>query len=86
MILLRINLEKELTTYEKDASNENRMYVVVNAVSYINLIKPHAEKENEVIFTFAERSLSKEKLEQVNEESKQYENKNQLNLAFSFLN
>ena len=79
-------LEKALLAYEKNPSSENKMDVVVNAVSYTNLIKRHAEKENSVVFTFAMRSLSKETLEQINKESKQFEQQNQLNVAFSFLN
>ena len=79
-------LEKALDDCEQNHNSENRMDIVVNAVSYTNLITRHAQKENTVVFPFADRSLSAEKMEQISKESLDFENQYPLKLAFSFLN
>ncbi|RDU24917.1 hemerythrin domain-containing protein [Anaerosacchariphilus polymeriproducens] len=59
-------LENSLAEYEKSPTTENRMNIIVHAVSYGNLLKRHIEKEDSVVYSFAERMLSEEVKNQIN--------------------
>lgn len=58
-------LDNSLNAYENNSGTEYKYDVVVNAGSYANLLKRHVEKENTVVYTFAERELSEEELNKV---------------------
>ncbi len=53
-------LEKALERYDAGQSTEDKLDILTYMTAYIDLIKRHAEKENAVVFGFAERSLAKE--------------------------
>lgn len=58
-------LEHSLNAYESNSGTENKYDIIVSAGSYANLLRRHVEKENKVVYTFAERELSPEELDKV---------------------
>ena len=50
-------LEKSLEKYDSDPSEENRLDVIADSMSYCKLLKRHIEKEDEVVYSFATRIL-----------------------------
>lgn len=64
-------LEQALRAYEADETNTDaKLDIIVNTTAYTYLIKRHATKENEVVFTFAEKNLKKESLVFIDEQTK----------------
>lgn len=57
----------------KNGDEESKLDVIANAVGYTHLLNRHIDKEDSVIYTFAERQLSKEVLDKVNEDSDIFE-------------
>ncbi len=55
------NLEKALKALE-NGEEEAKIDIIANAVSYTDLLYRHIEKEDDVVYKFAERNLSKESL------------------------
>lgn len=47
--------------------------IIANAVSYTNLLYRHIDKEDSVVYTFAEKNMSHESLLAINEECEKYE-------------
>ena len=69
------NLEAALEELKK-GNEEAKLDIIANAVSYTTLLDNHITKEDNVIFTYAQRSLDKELLKAINEECFEYEEKN----------
>lgn len=69
------NLEEALKSYE-EGNNEAKLDIIANSISYCNLLDRHIHKEDNVIYKFAERQLSKEIMEQIDKEALEYEEKN----------
>lgn len=65
-------LETALDEYDKDHQEEHKLDIIANAIGYCELLKRHAGKEDAVVYTFALRSLSKERLEQADKESEAF--------------
>ena len=57
----------------KNGENEAKLDIIANAISYATLLENHIHKEDNVIFNFAKRALSKEILETVDKECMEYE-------------
>jgi len=57
----------------KSGDEESKVDVIANAISYTHLLTRHIAKENEVVYTFGERQLSKEILEEIHEKAKVFE-------------
>lgn len=57
----------------KAGDEESRLDVIANAISYTHLLKRHIEKEDTVVYTFAERQLSPDIIEKVNRETIDFE-------------
>jgi len=68
------NLIEALEKY-KNGDNEAKLDIIANAISYATLLENHIHKEDNVIFNFAKRALSKEILETVDKEFMEYEEK-----------
>lgn len=66
------NLEKALKALEND-EEEAKIDIIANAVSYTDLLYRHIEKEDDVVYKFAERNLSKESLKKLDEDCKRIE-------------
>lgn len=55
--LLVADLERALDEYEKNRSTANMLNIIANAVGYCNLLERHMEKENAVVYPYAEKNL-----------------------------
>jgi hemerythrin-like domain-containing protein len=51
----------------------SKLDVIANAISYTHLLKRHIDKEDSVVYTFAERQLAPEILEKVNQQTITFE-------------
>ena len=51
-------------------------YIIANAISYTHLLERHIDKEDRVIYKFAQRELDKEILEKIDIECLNFENNN----------
>lgn len=66
-------LETAINEYEKRETPELRLDIITEAMGYAHLLQLHIEKENSVVYPFAERSLSSEDFAYVNENSEAFE-------------
>lgn len=66
-------LEEAVNALSQEPTMEEKLDILTHALSYADLLRRHAHKENNVLFPFAARNLSPEDLEKVNEASKAYE-------------
>lgn len=66
------NLEKALKEYEK-GNDEARLDIIANAISYGDLLSRHIDKENNVIYKFAENMLSEDVKEEIDRQSNELE-------------
>lgn len=66
-------LEEAVTALSENPTEEEMLDVITHALSYADLLRRHATKENNVLFPFAAKNLSPEDLETVNRESAAYE-------------
>jgi hemerythrin-like domain-containing protein len=57
----------------KAGEEESRLDVIANAIGYANHLARHIGKEDEVVYTFAEKQLSTEILERVNQQTEEFE-------------
>ncbi len=57
----------------KAGNEESKLDVIANAISYTHLLERHIAKEDEVVYNFGARQLSKEVLEMVDEQSTIFE-------------
>lgn len=71
--LYMTELEAALNRYDEDKNTENKLDILTNMTGYIDLIKRHAGKENAVVFSFADRSLTDEDKAYVDEKTKEFE-------------
>ena len=58
------NLEASLAKFQAGDS-DSRVDIIANAIGYTDLLYRHIEKENTTIYTFAQRKLSKEQLDEI---------------------
>ena len=59
----------------KSGNGEGKLDIIANAISYTHLLERHIDKEDRVIYKFAQRGLSKEILEEVDKDCIEFENK-----------
>lgn len=57
----------------KNGSEEAKIDIIASAVGYANLLSRHIDKEDNVVYSFAERELSKETLDEVNLQCQEFE-------------
>jgi hemerythrin-like domain-containing protein len=57
----------------KDGDEMSKLDVIANAVSYTHLLKRHIEKEDSVVYTFAERQLSTDVIDKLNHKTSEFE-------------
>ena len=63
-----MELENNLNTYLETKEDINKLQIIVHAMSYVNLLRSHIDKENNAVYPFGERSLSKEIKEHVEQD------------------
>ncbi|WP_138160139.1 hemerythrin domain-containing protein [Peptoniphilus catoniae] len=64
-----MELEKSLESYLKSKDNRDLLQVITNTMSYVNLLRQHADKENKVVYPFAQKHLSNEIKDKIEIES-----------------
>lgn len=64
----------------KKGNEEAKLDIIANAVGYANLLDRHIDKEDNVVYRFAERELSTEILEEINLQCQEFDS-NQANLG-----
>lgn len=69
------NLEEALKNL-KEGNEDAKLDIIANAISYTDLLTRHADKEDNVIYKFAERELNKEILDIIDKECVNYEDEN----------
>lgn len=57
----------------KSGDEESKLDVIANAVGYANHLTRHIAKEDQVVYTYAEKQLEKEVIEAVNQQTKEFE-------------
>jgi len=67
------NLEEALKRV-RDGDRDSRVDIIANAIAYADLLDRHIYKENNAIYTFAEKKLSEESIKHVEEECERIEN------------
>ncbi|MDW7660841.1 MAG: hemerythrin domain-containing protein [Bacillota bacterium] len=65
-------LEKALVAV-KEGNEEAKLDVIANAISYTHLLTRHIDKEDGVVYPFAERSFTPEVLEAINKDCETFE-------------
>lgn len=58
------NLEAALKKFQA-GDDDSRVDIIANAIGYTDLLNRHIDKEDTAIYTFAQRSLSKEQLDEI---------------------
>lgn len=66
-------LEEAITAYKEEASLDAKLDIIMNASGYVDLLNRHIEKENTVVYTFAQKQLKPEVLTDVNEQTEVFE-------------
>jgi len=57
----------------KSGDMESRLDVIANAIGYANHLTRHISKEDEVVYTFAEKQLASDALERINQQTEAFE-------------
>jgi hemerythrin-like domain-containing protein len=60
----------------KSGNNEAKIDIIGSAISYTNLLTRHIDKEDAVVYKFAEKQLSAETLTEVNDQCRIFEDEN----------
>lgn len=66
-------LEKALDAYVKEPATIHKANILAEAMGYASLLERHIYKENHVVYPFAEKNLSQEVLDQIDDEIKAFE-------------
>lgn len=67
------SLEKSVEAYEKNKTDENKLDILCYALSYCDLLQRHIYKENNVVYPFGARNLSKEVMDKLDIDVIEYE-------------
>jgi hemerythrin-like domain-containing protein len=57
----------------KSGDDESKLDVIANAVGYANHLARHIKKEDAIVYTFAEKQLSPDIIERVNQQTEEFE-------------
>ena len=68
-----LGLETALNEYKKEKSTNLKLDILTEAMGYAHLLQIHIEKENSVVYTFAERQLSAEDCTDIDVRCKSFE-------------
>lgn len=66
-------LEKALDRYQENPRTIDKVSILAEAMGYAGLLQRHIDKENQVVYPFGERGLSREILSQIDEETRTFE-------------
>jgi len=68
-----LQTEQALNRYVETKQDEDKLQIIANVTAYANLLKRHSNKENELVFPYAEQALSEEDQRMIDKESKRIE-------------
>lgn len=68
-----MELEKAVDAYEKNPSAEEKLNILANAMGYYYLLHRHIDKENGAVYPFAEKNLSSEIMNEMNQRALDYD-------------
>lgn len=57
----------------KSGDNDAKLDVIANAMGYANLLKRHIDKEDNVVYTFAKRTLKPETMKEIDMQCEEFE-------------
>lgn len=66
-------LEKALDQYQNDPQTIFKLGILTEAMGYVNLLLRHIDKENQVVYTYAEKNLSPDILQSVDKRVEAFE-------------
>lgn len=66
-------LEAALNRYREGHKTIDKLNILTEAMGYVNLLQRHIDKENEVVYSFAEQRLPKDILQSVDERIRRFE-------------
>lgn len=66
-------LEIALNQYQLNSDSDVKLDIIANAIGYTKLLKRHIDKENEVVYTYAQKNLPEEVLNEVNSKTDDFE-------------
>lgn len=69
----RMMIDESLDKYEKTKSDQARLELIGHLMSYRSLLERHADKENKVLYPFAEKNLPLDVQEELNKLTEAYE-------------
>lgn len=67
------NLETALNQYRDDPKTIYKLNILAEAAGYANLLQRHIEKENQIVYTYAEKNLTQDILQSVDERVQEFE-------------
>lgn len=76
-----MELEKALEQHEADAKTLFKLNILSEAMGYVSLLRRHIEKENQLVYTYAEKNLAPDILQSVDQRIHIFEeeaNRNQI--------
>ncbi|NMB10386.1 MAG: hemerythrin [Tissierellia bacterium] len=59
-------LENYLNEYEREKNTKNKLGIISNMMAYVYLLRDHADKENKLVYPFAEKNLDDKLFEEIN--------------------
>lgn len=68
-----LDLETALNQFKEEPKIEYKLEIIANAAGYANLLTRHIDKENQVVYPYATKSLEEGILRSVNERVKEFE-------------
>lgn len=68
-----MELEKALDSYKADKNPEAKLDIIIHAGGYADLLDRHIEKENDIVYTYAENNLSSNLLKSVDNSVSEFE-------------
>ena len=66
------DLREALKKFE-EGDEESKLDIIANMISYTHLLERHIAKENDVVYTFGQRQLPKEIMDEINAQTDAYE-------------
>lgn len=57
----------------REGDEESKLDIIANAIGYTHLLKRHIDKEDSVVYSFAQRQLSTDIINQVNQKTEEFE-------------
>ena len=66
-------LERAVQSYEKAPCIKEKLQIIANAMAYVNLLRKHIDKENNVLYPYGEKNLSGEIIEVLDKKAKDYD-------------